>query len=155
MIELLGKKPVNEQGQRFAATHFEWPIIWDMCHAIAPTVINDYNAYFGKYNDGGVSFREDQALKLAGFLELHMESGQTEKDIKNIHDTIESLKGEQCTNCEGTKKERNQLTGEMVRCNTCGGTGRFDNLQKRIVIEIEYLKKLSIFLRNCGGFSVV
>jgi hypothetical protein len=152
-IELFGKQPQSNEGMEFRASHFDWPKLWFFCCETAPTVVSDYNAHYGQFNDGGVEFDEPQALKLAGFLELAFETGYTETLIKESDLLFDKLIGNTCEICNGTGY---MLDNEVVRCRNCAGIGKYTKkeVSKRFRLKLNQIQSLTKFLRNCGGFKI-
>jgi hypothetical protein len=153
-MDVYGKKPKNDQGEYFRANVWYWHPLWSYCEELHPSIASKVKN--GHVNSGD-GLNSIDSIALAELLKRDIETGVTEKYIKDYYDYLNSLPLEDCTYCNSTgtrdwpQEDGTTLTKE---CNGCKGQKKVKPFSTWYQMDLDLMKEFQQFLENCGGFKI-
>jgi hypothetical protein len=152
-MDVYGKKPTDPKGEYFRANVWYWRPLWIYVDTINPDLTSKVE--YPHSNDGSGLNAKDSRL-LAQLLQKEIESGNTEKYIKDYMEYLDSIPLEDCEYCEKTGYRTWNENGLDVQkvCNACSGKLQVKSFQTYYPMHIDVVKEFQQFLHYCGGFQI-
>jgi len=151
-FDVFGKKPINETGEYFYNTIWEWRPLWDyMFRNLDVLSEEDYEE--GDYNYG-YEINMEKAKNIANKLNQKIKSGEAEEYIAAYNKLIDELPVYLCGLCNGSGFRNLPDSNDAISCGLCHGTGEAISFIKSYPMEMENLKAFADFCENSGGFLI-
>lgn len=152
-MDVYGKKATDPKGEYFRANVWYWRPLWIYVDSIKPDLTAKVQ---DPHSNGGDGLNAKDSRLLAQFLLKEIESGNTEKYIKEYEEYIDSLPLEDCGYCEKTGYRTWNENGLEVQkiCNACQGKLQLKPFSANYPMHIDVVKEFQQFLYHCGGFQI-
>jgi len=152
-MDVYGKKPTDPKGEYFRANVWYWRPLWIYIDTIKPDLTSKVQN--PHTNDGDGLNAKDSRL-LAQLLQKEIESGNTEKYIKEYMEYLDSIPLEECEYCDKTGYRTWNENGLEVQkvCNSCNGKLQVKSFQTYYPMDFDLVKEFQQFLNYCGGFQI-
>jgi len=152
-MDVYGKKPTDPKGEYFRANIWYWRPLWIYVDTIKPELTSKVE--YPHSNDGSGLNAKDSRL-LSQLLLKEIESGRTEKFIKDYTDYLDSIPLEECTYCDSSGYRTWNENGTEVQkvCNACSGELQVKSYETYYPMHIDVVKEFQQFLHYCGGFQI-
>ena len=128
---LKGTAPRSAEGKSVEFPGQTWKEIWTYCLEVEPETAGELEEW---WSSNGQGLDDEQCSLLGDVLEGRIESGAAAEYLAEIQ----------------TEQFPWYCDGKTPDCYLCKGTG----VANRAGFEMETLKKVASFLRDCGGFTL-
>src|SRR5262245_8259093 len=158
-FDIVGRRPSTKEGECFRNHNGRW---WCSLvlyiERIAPDLASQCTHWHTNDCDG---LDAEHAAALADRLETEIREGRCERYLRLFKSEQEMEPDEACGACGGTGTRRpwpergpgNTSTG--TKCYVCDGKGMVRPMWTLGPFSVENVKHFVVFLRGCGGFSIL
>jgi hypothetical protein len=109
------------------------------------------------HSNSGDGLNKPDWIALATLLKRDIESGVTQKYIKDYYKALEDVPLEDCTSCHSTGEIAtvDENTNPVIKvCNHCNGEKKVKSFQTWYHMDFDLMKEFQQFLEACGGFKI-
>jgi hypothetical protein len=153
-MDVYGKDPSSSEGEYFRSNVWYWHPLWTYCENMHPSLANKVKDGHSNSGDG---LNKPDSIALATLLKRDIESGVTQKYIKDYYKALDEIPLEDCTSCHATGEVAtiDDDTNPVIKvCNYCKGEKKIKPFQTWYHMELDLIKEFQQFLESCGGFRI-
>jgi hypothetical protein len=139
-FDIIGQRPSTQKGKCFSTNGASWSPLALYIQRIAPELASQCTYWYTNDGDG---LDAEHAAALADRLDVEIREGRCERYLRLFKSEQEMEPDEACHTCNGTG------------CRRCDEKGMVRPLWTLSPCSVEIVKNFVIFLRACGGFSIL
>lgn len=157
-FDIVGRRPSTHEGECFSTNGASWSPLALYIQRIAPELASQCTHWYTNDGDG---LDAEHAAALADRLDVEIREGRCERYLRLFKSEQEMEPDEACDTCGGTGTRRPWPedgpgnTSAGTKCHVCDGEGMVRPLWTLCPFSVEIVKNFVIFLRACGGFSIL
>lgn len=153
-MDVFGRNPSSKEGEYFRSSVWYWHPLWTYCQNMHPSLADKVEHGHDNSGDG---LNKPDSIALAALLKRDIESGVTQKYIKDYYQAIEELPLQECTSCHGSGSVPtvdDDFNPVSKTCSNCKGEKQTKSFETYYHMDLDLMKEFQQFLEHCGGFRI-